>query len=83
MLSSAATGARLAEAHRQYSRQINFREDWRGHLWQERFHSCPMDKMHLLSAVRYVEQNPVKAGLVRHPADWPWSSARAHLVRLR
>ena len=71
--------ASLAEAHRQYSRQINFREDWRGHLWQERFHSCPMDRTHLLAAVRYVEQNPVKAGLVRRPANWPWSSARAHL----
>lgn len=71
--------ASLAEAHRQYARHINFRQDWRGHLWQERFHSCPMDETHLLSAVRYVEQNPVKAGLVRRPADWPWSSARAHL----
>jgi len=71
--------ASLGEAHRRYTRHINFRNDWRGHLWQERFHSFPMDETHLLSAARYVERNPVKAGLVRNPVDWPWSSARAHL----
>ncbi|WP_292536361.1 hypothetical protein [Mesorhizobium sp.] len=37
-----------------------------------------MDEDHLLSAVRYVGLNPVRAGLVKHAADWPWSSARAH-----
>jgi len=69
----------LGEAHRRYTRHINFREGWRGHLWQERFHSFVMDESYLLSAVRYVERNPVVAGLCRHPADWPWSSAAAHL----
>ncbi len=38
-----------------------------------------MDEPHLLSAARYVERNPVRAGLVRAPKDWRWSSARAHL----
>ena len=38
-----------------------------------------MDDAHLMQAVRYVENNPVKAGLVEHAGDWPWSSARAHL----
>lgn len=69
----------LSEAHRKYARSINKREGWRGHLWQERFYSVPMDEPHLLRAVRYVEQNPVAAGLVRHADEWPWSSARAHL----
>ena len=67
--------------HRNYARQINRRESWRGHLWQERYFSVPMDEEHLLSAVRYVEMNPVRAGLCDHPADWRWSSVHAHLER--
>jgi len=67
------------KAHRRYTRRINFREGWRGHLWQERFHSSVMDERYLLATVRYVELNPVRAGLCRKPEDWPWSSARAHL----
>lgn len=67
--------------HRDYARKINRREGWRGHLWQERFFSVPMDEAHLVSAVRYVELNPVRAGLCEHPADWPWSSVHAHISR--
>ncbi len=74
--------ARLfGEAHRKYTRRINKRENWCGHLWQERFHSCPMDEEHLLAAVRYVEQNPVRAGLSDTPTGWRWSSVHAHLRR--
>ena len=69
----------LGEAYRHYTRYINFREEWRGHLWQERFHSFPMDENHLLPAVRYVERNPVAAGLCEHSEQWPWSSAKAHI----
>jgi putative transposase len=77
-----AEGLRLAigEAHRRYTRMINFREKWRGHLWQERFHSYPMDERHLLAAARYVEMNPVRAGIVKKPGDYAWSSAPAHLA---
>jgi len=71
----------FAEAHRQYTRTINFRYGWRGHLWQERFYSCVMDEPHLLAAVRYVELNPVEAKICRCPEDWPWSSARAHFAQ--
>jgi putative transposase len=70
----------LAEAHRHYTRQINFRYGWRGHLWQERFHSFPMNESHLAAAVRYVELNPVRAQLVSRAKDWKWSSAHAHLA---
>ena len=56
--------ATLSEVHRRYTRAINFREGWRGHLWQERFHSVVMDELHTLAAIRYVECNPVVAGLV-------------------
>ncbi len=71
--------ATLGETHRRYTRHINEREDWRGHLWQERFHSFVMDEEYLLATARYVERNPVSAGLCSRPEQWPWSSARAHL----
>ena len=75
--------AMLGEAHRRYTRQINFREGWRGHLFQSRFASYPMDDRHLMLAVRYVEQNPVAAGLVAEAGDWQWSSARSHIAGKR
>ncbi len=70
----------IGEAHRRYTRHINFREGWRGYLWQGRFASFVMDEDHLLAALRYVELNPVRAGLVDKLGDWPWSSAHAHLT---
>lgn len=70
----------IAEAHRRYSRMINFRENWRGHLWQGRFASYPMDDTHLLHAARYIELNPVRAGLVKQPEDYAFSSAKAHIT---
>jgi putative transposase len=73
-------GLAVGEAHRRYSRRINFREGWRGHLWQGRFASYPLDENYLLAATRYVELNPVRAGLVKSPGAYPWSSAAAHLA---
>lgn len=70
----------IGEAHRRYTRRINFREKWRGHLWQERFASFPMDEQYLLATARYIEMNPVAAKLVQAPGDYRWSSAHAHLV---
>jgi hypothetical protein len=77
---SGEDGLRLAigEAHECYTRRINFRERWRGYLWQGRFAPFVMDEPYLLAAARYVELNPVRAGLVASPGDWPWSSAGAH-----
>ncbi|PCI10747.1 MAG: transposase [Thiotrichales bacterium] len=69
----------IGEAHRRYTRHINFREGWRGYLWQGRFSSFPMDEDYLWAAVRYVELNPVRAGLCSYPEEWRWSSARAHV----
>ena len=68
------------DAHRRYTRMVNFRSGWRGHLWQERFHSFVMDEPHLIATTRYVELNPVRAGLCRKPQDWRWSSVHAHLA---
>ena len=72
--------AALGEAHRRYTRHVNFREGWRGYLWQGRFASFPMDEAYLIACARYVETNPVRARLVRRARDWRWSSARAHLA---
>lgn len=81
MVPSDADGLRaaLSAVHRRHAETINRRFGWQGHLWQARFYSCPMDEGHLHAAVRYVEMNPVRAGLTRSAEEWPWSSARAHL----
>lgn len=69
----------LAEAHRRYAVETNARHGWRGHLWQERFWSFPMDDSSLRAVTRYVLLNPVRAGMVRRAEEWPFSSARRHL----
>ena len=71
--------APLASVHTTFSQRINRALQASGHLFQGRFASYPMDDAHLMAAVRYVENNPVAAHMVRRAEDWPWSSARAHL----
>jgi len=71
----------IGEAHRRYTRRVNFREQWRGHLWQGRFASFVLDEPHLLACARYVELNPVRARLTTAPSEYRWSSARAHIKR--
>lgn len=64
--------------HQRYACRVNARRGWQGHLWQQRFYSCVMDEQHLLAAVRYIELNPVRAGLCDRPEEWRWSSVHAH-----
>jgi len=73
-------GRAVGETHRRYTNFINARGHWSGHLFQSRFSSVAMDEEHLISAVRYVSLNPVRARLVERAQDWPWSSVRAHLA---
>src|SRR5450759_4769932 len=68
----------FGEAHRRYTRMKNFAQKVRGYLFQGRFSSSVLDVNHLLAAVRYVELNPVKAGMVAHAWQYPWSSAGFH-----
>jgi REP-associated tyrosine transposase len=68
----------IGEAHRRYTRMVNFREAWRGHLWQGRFAWFVLDEPYLLAAARYVELNAVRARLVNTPRLYRWSSAPAH-----
>ena len=68
----------VGETHRLYTRRINFREGVRGWLFQGRFFSTPLDETHFLAAIRYVEQNPVRAKMVEKAWDYPFSSAPFH-----
>ncbi len=67
------------KAHSIYSRHVNSQFNWRGHLWQNRFHSSPLGPSYLYNAIRYVEQNPVRAGIVGNAWDYRWSSAGFHV----
>ncbi|HME06090.1 MAG TPA: transposase [Bryobacteraceae bacterium] len=69
----------LQRIQSEYARVLNLRLHRAGHLWQGRYYSVPMAEDHFASAMVYVEQNPSRAGLVKGPADWRWSSARGHL----
>ncbi len=69
----------IGEAHRRYTRRVNFRKKVRGYLFQGRFFSCPLDDEHFLAAVRYVELNPVRARKVRAAWEYRWSSCRFHV----
>lgn len=66
------------DTHTVYAMRFNKRNGISGHLWQGRFTSCALDENHLWAAVRYVERNPVRAGMVRHACEYMWSSAQAH-----
>jgi len=68
----------FGEAHGRYAAYANARMSRSGHFWQNRFFSCSLDRAHLWAALRYVERNPVRAGLVAASADYEWSSAAAH-----
>ncbi len=69
----------IGETHRNYTRFINFRENWRGYLWQGRFSSYILDEKYLITATRYILLNPVRANIVRKPWDYEWSSAKHHM----
>jgi len=66
--------------HGRYSQYLNTRRRRTGHLWQQRYFSCPLSESHLWIALRYVEQNPCRAAIVLRPEQYAWSSAGAHLA---
>ncbi|MGB7291862.1 MAG: transposase, partial [Thermodesulfobacteriota bacterium] len=68
----------LRPLHMRYAQRINRERGWNGHLWQGRFFSTPLDESYTWTAVRYVERNPVRAGIVRSAQDYKWSSAAGH-----
>lgn len=62
-----------------YAQQLNRMLKRSGHVWQNRFFSCALEDTHYDRAIRYVERNPVRAGLVRVAWRYEWSSAAAHV----
>jgi putative transposase len=66
--------------HGRYAQCLNISRGRSGHLWQQRYFSCPLSESHLWWALRYVERNPCRAQLVGRPEEYRWSSAAAHLA---
>ena len=61
-----------------HTKRINRTRGWSGNLWQQRYFSCALDNTHLYNAIKYVEQNPIRAGIVGRAEDYLWSSASCH-----
>jgi len=68
----------LKRTNQLYAQYVNRFHGRSGHLWQDRFFSCPLDEVHYWRALVYIERNPVRARLRRKAWRWPWSSAAAH-----
>jgi putative transposase len=75
---SNSLAAALTPLQIQYSRHIHQTQKKGGVLWRGRYGSCPMDEPHTWEAVRYVERNPLRAGLIVRPDRYGWSSAGGH-----
>lgn len=61
-----------------YAQWFNRRHGFKGHLFEDRFHSEAVEtESHFLEVTRYLPLNPVRAGICDHPGEWPWSSYRA------
>ena len=70
----------VAQRHAQ---RMNKRWGRSGPLWEGRFKSSIVDSSsYVLNCQRYIEENPVRAGMVAHPAEYPWSSFRANAMGL-
>jgi len=69
----------MATVKRKFTLAINTRNGWTGSLWESRFHAYSMDQLRFFSNLRYIERNPVRAGIVENAEDYRWSSARAHV----
>ncbi len=68
----------LGQADGRYASWFNKRYRRSGHLWQNRFYSCALGRTHLLTALAYVDLNPIRAGMLASATEYAWSSAKAH-----
>ena len=63
-----------------YARWYNEHYERKGHFWEDRFYGeLVKDDLQLLAVMRYIDLNPVKAGLCKNPTEWPYSGARFYL----
>lgn len=70
----------VGRTHYRYTQIFHSAHNRSGHLWQNRYYSTPLDESHLVSALAYVDTNPVRAALKKVATEYLWSSARAHVV---
>ena len=77
-----ALGRTFNTLHMRYSQYFHKKKGVKGHLWQGRFFSCALDEKHVYAAVRYVENNPVRAGMTGSPDGYTWSSTLGHMMRV-
>jgi putative transposase len=68
----------IGQTNHDFAIRQNLAFERTGHLWQSRFYSCPVEGDRVWEVMAYIELNPVRAGLVKDPCEWEWSSARAH-----
>ncbi|UCH39249.1 MAG: transposase [Gammaproteobacteria bacterium] len=72
-------GAMMKRLGQRYVQYVNRTYKRSGTLWEGRYKSCLVsDEAYVLGCYRYIELNPVRAGLIRHPAEYRWSSYRAN-----
>jgi len=71
--------ALFRRVHGAYAQAVNAGLGRSGHLWRNRFYSCPLSERHLWIGLRYVEANPVRTRLAATAEEYRWSSAGAHL----
>jgi len=69
----------LRRVHGRYAQYFNVKSGRTGHLWQNRYFACALGPAHIWRALAYVDSNPVRAGMVAWAAEYPWSSAAAHI----
>ncbi|PXW97131.1 putative transposase [Sphaerotilus hippei] len=80
----AALGLLMQGLGRRYVAAFNRRHGRSGTIWEGRYRATVIEpEPYTLPCMRYIEQNPVRAGLCLHAADWPWSSAAHHVGRRR
>ncbi len=70
----------IGQLHHDFALWQNTQCGRNGHLWQNRFFSCPVEGERAGQVLAYAELNPVRAGMVPNAWDWAWSSAQAHLT---
>ncbi len=66
-------------AHGRFSQYWNTERSRTGHVWQNRYYSCPVEEAAIGRVIVYVEENPVRAAMVDGAEDFLWSSARSHV----
>jgi putative transposase len=77
--SARACGGLMRDLGRSYVRYFNNRHERSGTLWESRYRSCLVESArYVLACYRYIELNPVRAGMVTVPGAYPWSSHRTN-----